>query len=231
MQAVALIPAAGVGTRFGADCPKQYVQILNKSVLEHTTWLFERESRIAHIAIIVSPDDTWIDTQKLPEKACILKVGGEQRVDTVANGIMALRQQGLLTDRTPILVHDAARCCLPLEALSRLLDSLCEEGSILAIPVSDTLKRATEEQTIAHTLPRNQLWQAQTPQLFYTSILEQALEKADRQWVTDEASAVEQLGIHPRLIIGDNRNIKLTQPEDQQMVAYLLHSFADGSYF
>lgn len=221
---VALIPAAGVGRRFGATIPKQYVEILGKSVLEHTLTLLSQEQRITQIAIVVSPNDEWIDAQKLPEKAQIFRVGGAERAETVYNGIKILKENQLITNNTPILVHDAARCCLPLEALSRLLDNLCKEGAILAIPVSDTLKKSTDNQTIDATLPRQQLWHAQTPQLFYTSVLEQALEQVDKTHITDEASAVEKLGIQPRLIMGDSRNIKLTREEDRHIAQFLLQS-------
>lgn len=222
MNAVALIPAAGVGSRFGATIPKQYVEIEGKSVLQHTVEILAAESRIACVAVVASAEDEWIATQKLPEKAKVFRVGGEERAQTVYNGLVALRQAGLIVDDTPVLVHDAARCCLPAAALSRLLDHLCDEGALLAIPVADTLKRANAQNGVEHTVSRQNMWQAQTPQLFYAALLEKALSQADLSCVTDESSAVEQLGIQPRLVLGDNRNMKLTRAEDAALVAFLL---------
>lgn len=227
---VALIPAAGVGSRFGAACPKQYVRLAGKTVLQHTIDLFTKNQRIEHIAVIVSPDDAWVDEcVRLPEKAAVYRVGGDSRAETVANGVNILFNQNKLSDDDRILVHDAARCCLPQAALNRLLDEAGEtaSGGILAIPVADTLKRQAYQDKnqmvkIAETVSRTALWQAQTPQLFQAALLQKSLQNIDLNEITDEASAVERLGVQPLLVEGDSRNIKLTRADDAAYVAWLL---------
>lgn len=220
-----LIPAAGVGSRFGAAQPKQYIELAGKTVLQHTVDLFAANARINHIAVVVSPDDARFgQCVTLPPQGAVYRVGGASRAETVANGLNYLLQQGLLRADEAVLVHDAARCCLPQEALDRLLDQALgrEEGGILALPVADTLKRQTAAQTIAVTVPRDGLWQAQTPQLFQAALLQRAFASADLAAVTDEAGAVERLGIRPLLVPGDPRNIKLTRAGDAALVEYLL---------
>lgn len=226
MNYIALIPAAGVGSRFGASCPKQYTVLAGKTVLQHTVDIFQENGRMAHIAIIVSPDDAWVeDCVQLPENAQIYRVGGKTRAETVANGINTLLQQNIIQPHDAVLVHDAARCCLPQSALNRLLDTAGQHphGGILAIPVADTLKRQQSGQAIiAETVSRADLWQAQTPQLFQAALLQKALQNTDFNQITDEASAIERLGIAPMLVEGDSRNIKLTRADDADYVAWLL---------
>lgn len=219
---IALIPAAGAGTRFGAGKPKQYVEINGKTVLQHTVAIFEKHPQIDFVAVIVSPQDDIFQTAS--DKTGVFKVGGETRAQTVRNGVETLLNQGLAAETDNILVHDAARCCLPAEALSRLIDVAAGagQGGILAVPVADTLKREGGQNQIAETVPRAGLWQAQTPQLFQTALLQQALSAADLERVTDEASAVEMLGVQPLLVAGDTRNLKLTLPQDEFIVRLLL---------
>lgn len=222
-----LIPAAGVGSRFGAPQPKQYSVLHGKSVLQHTIDLFAANARIAHIAIVISPEDEWFDSSvRLPAQASVHRVGGETRAHSVANGLATLLAQTQLTDDDMVLVHDAARCCLPQSALNRLLDALpqCPDGAILAIPVADTLKYQDDNQRIVHTVPRTGLWQAQTPQAFRAGSLHHALQTVDLVHITDEASAMEALGYAPQLIEGDSRNIKLTRPDDAFWATWLLQA-------
>ncbi len=219
---IALIPAAGVGARFGAGKPKQYVEINGKTVLQHTVDIFQQHEQIDFIAVIVSPEDHIFQTAS--DKVGIFKVGGETRAETVRNGVEVLLKQSLAAETDNILVHDAARCCLPAEALSRLIEAAAnaEQGGILAVPVADTLKRAGEASQITATVSRAGLWQAQTPQLFQAALLHRALSTDDLSSVTDEASAVEMLGVQPLLVLGDTRNLKLTLPQDEFIVRLLL---------
>ena len=220
---IALIPAAGVGARFGAGKPKQYVQIHGQSVLQHTLNVFLAHPQIDYIAVILSPDDETLQTAS-SDKVGLFKCGGDSRAETVRNGVNALLHSGLAAADDNILVHDAARCCLPAEALSRLIDAAGNQaqGGIFAVPVADTLKRADAHGQIEATVPRAGLWQAQTPQLFQTALLQRALAAEDLSAVTDEASAVEALGIQPLLVAGDSRNLKLTLPQDEHIVRLLL---------
>lgn len=225
MKYPVLIPAAGVGSRFGANIPKQYAQIAHAPVLQHTIDLFTQNPRIGQIAVIISPEDEWYDNCiKQPAQCNVYRVGGSSRAESVANGLATLLQQQKISPNDTILVHDAARCCLPQAALNRLLDALpqCPDGAILAIPVADTLKSQDNNQRIVHTVPRAGLWQAQTPQAFVASSLHRALQTADLEYITDEASAMERLGFAPQLVEGDNRNLKLTRPDDAAWAVFLL---------
>ena len=220
---IALIPAAGIGARFGAGKPKQYVEINGKTVLQHTIDIFENHPVIDLIAVIVSSEDQTFQTTP-SSKTHVFRVGGASRAETVRNGVSALLAQGLAAEQDNILVHDAARCCLPPEALTRLIEEAGgqEQGGILAIPVADTLKRADGKNHIGETVSRAGLWQAQTPQLFQTALLHRALSAEDLSDITDEASAVEKLGVQPLLVQGDTRNLKLTLPQDELIVRLLL---------
>lgn len=221
---IALIPAAGVGLRFGADKPKQYVEIGSKTVLEHTIGIFERHEAVDLTVVVVSPEDTFADkVQTAFAGVEVWKIGGRIRAETVRNGVAKLLETGLASADDNILVHDAARCCLPSEALTRLIVQAgnVEQGGILAVPVADTIKRAEGGQ-ISATVERTSLWQAQTPQLFQAGLLHRALAAENLEGITDEASAVEKLGIRPLLVQGDARNLKLTQPQDAYIVRLLL---------
>lgn len=232
---IALIPAAGVGQRFGAGKPKQYVEISGQTVLAHTVARFETHPQIDYTAVIVSPEDRHFSAaetrfhaqagfQTASPRVGIFHVGGETRAETVRNGVNVLLEKGIAAETDNILVHDAARCCLPQEALNRLLAQAADapQGGILAVPVADTLKRADAQGGIAATIDRSGLWQAQTPQLFQAALLQRALGAENLEGITDEASAVERLGVQPLLVEGDIRNLKLTLPQDEVMVRLLL---------
>lgn len=221
---IALIPAAGIGARFGADKPKQYVEIGSKTVLEHTIGIFERHEAVDLTVVVVSPEDTFADkVQTAFPQVRVWKNGGQTRAETVRNGAEKLLEIGLASADDNILVHDAVRCCLPSEALTRLIEQAgnAAEGGILAIPIADTLKCA-DGGNISATVERTSLWQAQTPQLFRAGLLHRALAAENLDGITDEASAVEKLGVRPLLIQGDARNLKLTQPQDAYIVRLLL---------
>lgn len=221
---IALIPAAGIGARFGADKPKQYVEIGSKTVLEHTIGIFERHEAVDLSVVVVSPEDTFADkVQTAFPQVRVWKNGGQTRAETVRNGAEKLLEIGLASADDNILVHDAVRCCLPSEALTRLIEQAgnAAEGGILAIPIADTLKCA-DGGNISATVERTSLWQAQTPQLFRAGLLHRALAAENLDGITDEASAVEKLGVRPLLIQGDVRNLKLTQPQDAYIVRLLL---------
>lgn len=221
---IALIPAAGIGARFGTDKPKQYVEIGGKTVLEHTVCIFQNHPSIDMTVVVVSPEDVLADGfQTAFAGVEVWKIGGRTRAETVRNGVEKLLETGLASADDNILVHDAARCCLPSEALTRLIEQAgnAAEGGILAIPVADTLKRA-DGGNISATVDRSGLWQAQTPQLFRAGLLCRALAAENLEGITDEASAVEKLGIRPLLVQGDVRNLKLTQPQDAYIVRLLL---------
>lgn len=223
MKYTVLIPAAGNGSRFGGERPKQYALLAGKPVLQHTLDALAANARIGRIAVVLSPQDRDFDALIRPGVQTVAyPVGGASRAETVANGLNALLADGL-DENEVLLVHDAARCCLPQSALNRLLDAAGHpDGAILAVPVADTLKRADNGGAVAATVCRDGLWQAQTPQLFQAALLRRALAAADLSQVTDEASAVEMLGLRPLLVEGDSRNLKLTRPADAALAAWLL---------
>lgn len=222
---IALVPAAGVGTRIGADCPKQYLPLAGKPMLQHALETFAASSTIAHCFVVVSAEDGYIDAllQAAPHlggRVTVLYNGGATRQASVFNGLQAMREQ--VQDNDWVLVHDAARPGLNDALLERLVQALENDavGGLLAMPVVDTLKRGDAASRVAATVPRAGLWAAQTPQMFPYALLRRALEQAAD--VTDEASAIETLGLSPKLVEGSVRNFKVTLPQDILLAELLL---------
>ena len=223
---LAVVPAAGSGSRFGQATPKQYTLLAGQPLLAHTLAVLCAEPRIDQVWVVISPDDDWFEPFGFAQQAWaqsklrVLRQGGATRAESVRNGLAAL-------DAQPddwVLVHDAARCCLPAEALARLIDTLDADpcGGLLALPVADTLKRQDSDSRVAATVPRDGLWQAQTPQMFRHGLLSQALAISSSADITDEASAIERLGLCPRLVRGDASNFKVTYAQDIRLAAALL---------
>lgn len=211
----ALIPAAGVGSRMGSEQPKQYLSVAGKPMLAHVLDTFCAASRITHTFVVASQGDPHIESlcgSYPPERLTVLFAGGPTRQASVLNGLTAMRDQVAGDDW--VLVHDAARPGLTDGLIGRLIDALGDDpiGGLLALPVVDTLKRADAQGRVGATVPREALWAAQTPQMFRYALLRSALEQA--QQVTDEASAIEALGLHPKLVEGSARNFKVTLPAD-----------------
>lgn len=221
----ALIPAAGVGRRFGAEVPKQYLSLAGRPVIDHAIAAFVAHPGIAGCAVVLGRDDGWwSDVSAYADHPSVLRApGGAERCQSVRNGLLALMAQA--ADDDWVLVHDAARPCLRRADLDRLLDALREEpvGALLAVPIADTVKRA-DAGRVVETLPRSALWRAYTPQAFRLGLLRRALEHAQTQdlVVTDDASAVELLGLQPALIECRADNIKITRPEDLPLAAFYL---------
>ncbi len=217
----ALLPAAGAGARMGADCPKQYLDLNGRPMLWHALRIFERHPAILRTWVVLAPEDGWWDDYNWQglDKLEVLRCGGASRAASVLNGLKAMPA----LDDDWVLVHDAARPCLSQFLLQCLLDEVSEDevGGILAAPVADTLKREASDGRILETVPRTGLWGAQTPQMFRHGLLVQALEQAGLE-VTDEASAVEALGLRPLLVESDMTNLKVTYPRDLDVAAWLL---------
>jgi 2-C-methyl-D-erythritol 4-phosphate cytidylyltransferase len=210
----ALIPAAGVGARMGAGSPKQYIRIGGKPMLRHTLDAFLSSDLIAHTFVVVSPDDPTIDSVTPNHGVTVLRCGGASRMESVRNGLAVLANTLAPTDW--VLVHDAARPGLNAELIEKLIRATGEHpvGGLLGLPVVDTVKRCIEGEACG-TIPRNGLWLAQTPQMFRYSLLREALTAAtDPNTITDDASAVEALGLTPKLVEGHPRNLKVTLPDD-----------------
>ncbi len=225
----ALVPAAGSGTRLGASAPKQYLAVAGRPLLWHAVASLLAHPAIGRVVVVLHPDDQLFEQQpwaQLGGRIAALRCGGATRAESVRNGLARLRDD--LEDDDWVLVHDAARPCLTIELLQRLLETLDGDGigGLLAVPVADTLKRSTADQRVARTEAREGLWRAQTPQMFRYGLLTQALDRADLASVTDEASAVEALGVAPRLVPGSERNIKVTYPEDLALAELILREHA-----
>lgn len=218
-----IIPAAGAGSRMAAEMPKQYLALLGKPVIQHTLAVFDANSRVNSITLILSSDDNFWDAAdiSLSSKTQVLYCGGATRAATVLNGLQALHENVGADDW--ILVHDAVRPGLSAAMLTLLLEALETDpvGGLLAIPLSDTLKRVDSEQRVVSTEPRDGLWQAQTPQMFRYGLLTKALQRAGNT-PTDEAQAVEALGFKPKLVAGELRNLKITYPQDLVLVEAIL---------
>ena len=219
----AIVPAAGSGSRFGSEKPKQYLGLLGHPMLHHTLAVLVACPEIDRVWVVLSPEDgEWDrhDWSELGPKLETLRCGGVTRADSVGNGLRAVAM--VAADDDWILVHDAARPCLSREMLATLLAELADDpvGGILAVPLADTLKRADCEQRVVATEPRDGLWQAQTPQMFRYGVLKEALEKCGV--VTDESGAIEALGLQPRLVRADAINLKVTYPADLVLAALIL---------
>jgi len=208
----------------GADIPKQYLTVAGRSILEHSVAALLGEPRIRRVVVAVAPDDRrWqaLDLLRAPRVTAV--PGGAERWESVRAGLRALR--GRAADADPVLVHDAARPCLHPGDLRRLLDDprAVRDGALLAVRVRDTLKRGDGNGRVAGTVDRSDLWQAQTPQMFPWGALLDALESAaPGEGITDEASAMEAAGWHPRLIPARADNLKVTLAEDLAMVDAIL---------
>jgi 2-C-methyl-D-erythritol 4-phosphate cytidylyltransferase len=225
---IALIPAAGTGSRMNNELPKQYLLLAGKPMIYHALHTLCHSSHIFRVFVILASDDhEWnrYDWSSFADKLAVKYCGGATRADSVLNGLKAMQQTDGSIDKDDwILVHDAARPCLTIFQLDQLIDALAldEVGGLLAIPVADTLKRADSNQRVMGTESRNGLWQAQTPQMFRLGLLMDALSKVNSAAITDDASAIEALGLRPRLVLSDAYNFKVTYPQDLALAELIL---------
>ncbi len=216
----AVVPAAGIGKRMLSDCPKQYLNINDFSILYHSIKVFLQHPRISGVVIALNEKDPyWQDTKKqLPQfnKPIIEAIGGKERSDSVLSALKQLKSYQ--TDNCWAMVHDAARPCLLKEDVDKLIKAVEEypTGALLGLPIVDTIKRCNQDNEIEQTVCREQLWRALTPQCFQLDTLTTALEQAYamQHVITDEASAIELLGLKPKMIAGDPDNIKVTLAAD-----------------
>jgi 2-C-methyl-D-erythritol 4-phosphate cytidylyltransferase len=219
------IPAAGVGARVGAGTPKQYLLIRERPVLEHVLERFRALPAVSGIVVALAPGDTWWDTLDPAVRGGVTTVtGGRERCHSVLNCLDHLRGAAAADDW--VMVHDAARPCVRSADLERLMDlgGRHPVGAILALPISDTVKRGSAGGEIVETVDRHNLWRALTPQMFRVERLARALAQATdggRQ-VTDEAQAMELSGLQPLLVEGRSDNIKITRGEDLALAEWLL---------
>jgi 2-C-methyl-D-erythritol 4-phosphate cytidylyltransferase len=222
-----LIPAAGEGSRFGASVPKQYTLLAGVPILRHAIRALNESISLDAVFVVLARDDAHYK-ERIGEIAGVVPIycGGRSRAESVANGLGAIATRVAAEDW--ILVHDAVRPCVDVATLHRLLNELEDEpvGGLLAVPLPDTLKRAEPGAglRVVATEDRAGLWCAQTPQMFRYAILQHAFRKAGGASTTDEAQAVEALGVKPRLVLGSPANIKVTYPGDLELAEAILAS-------
>jgi 2-C-methyl-D-erythritol 4-phosphate cytidylyltransferase len=226
----ALIPAAGSGSRMGDELPKQYLSLAGKPMIRHTLKALCSSPRLSGVFVVLaSGDREWErhDWSEFSGKLVVLECGGASRAESVLNGLKVAQGVSAIQDDDWVLVHDAARPCLGKAQLDRLLDELVDDevGGLLAVPVADTLKRSDAGSRVERTEPRENLWQAQTPQMFRYKLLVEALSSAGGVAMTDDAGAIESIGLRPKLVLGDVRNLKVTFPQDLALAELILKNF------
>lgn len=224
-QVHVLIPAAGHGTRFGGVMLKQYLPVCGKPVLAHSIRVFQFHPLVSSITVVLAEDDQLFESAVGLLAATVKTViGGDTRAQSVRNGLRYIA--GNCSETDWVLVHDSARPCLSPSRLEKFLEQGLEsaDGAILAMPVGDTLKRAGDSQEIVSTVDRSNLWSAQTPQLFRVGALAEAIDAAQDAGcdLTDEASAMEFVGVRPLLVKGSSANIKVTHSSDLAIAEALL---------
>lgn len=221
----AVVPAAGVGRRMGGEVPKQYLQLLGRPVIDHSLQTLLDHPSIEAVFVALAETDTyWPQTQHADDPRIIRVRGGDERCRSVLNALKRLGERAAVEDW--VLVHDAARPCLSHADLDHLIQSLRNHpvGGLLGVPVQDTLKRVAPHGEVLQTLPRSDLWQAYTPQMFRLGLLTEALHQALAQGglVTDDASAMELAGHRLQMVEGHAGNLKITRPADLQLAAFYL---------
>lgn len=221
-----LIPSAGVGSRMQQSLPKQYVPLMGKPLIRYAVDCFETLSDICSIVVITAGDHAIYlqDILSGCTKTSVIACGGDTRAQTVLNGLLQLMK--IANDDDWVLVHDAARPGVSHDVVHRLLNIATpdSDGGILALPVADTLKRSNVDGKIIDTVSREDLWMAQTPQMFRIGALYQALRESVSRQPTDEAQAMAWAGFQVLLVHGDLCNLKVTYPQDLQTVAALMQA-------
>lgn len=235
----ALIPCAGQGSRAGSTGAKQYQLIAGQAMVLHTLAAFSKVARLSKTLVVVAPGDGFFEAIPVSQKSFdVAACGGASRADSVRNGLQALRDAGAGAHDW-VLVHDAARCLVTPAQITHLMKACAHDavGGLLAHKLADTLKRELKtelkgegqeglqagESRVAATLARSDKWLAQTPQMFRIGMLMEALDAAGGA-VTDESSAIEALGLAPKLVAGSAQNFKVTYPEDFALAEAILIS-------
>ncbi len=220
----AVVPAAGTGSRMGAEIPKQYLPLCGRPVIEHTLRRLASVEGIGGIVVAVGENDSWWPRLQMGlVKPLISVTGGAERCHSVLNALDELKRRG---EEGWVLVHDAARPCVRVADIERLISAVegRTTGGLLGTPVSDTVKRTDGRGEVLSTVDREGLWRAFTPQMFPLGPLYRALGDAVARGerVTDEASAMELAGHAPLMVEGHADNIKITRPADLAMAEFFL---------
>ena len=231
MKVTALIPAAGMGKRMGADINKQYLLLDGRPILAHTLAVFEAAPFIDQICVIAPEAEIPYCREHVVERYHFTKVrevvaGGKERQHSVLNGLRSLNGS---PEDDVVLIHDGVRPFIPAAVLKRAIEvAITEDGALVAVPAKDTVK-TVKGGIVTGTPPRENIWLAQTPQAFRYGIIRAAHELAAAEGFlgTDDASLVERLGREVHVVMGDYRNIKITTPEDMLLAEAFLKSVCD----
>lgn len=225
----AIVPAAGIGRRMRAKVPKQYLNLNGRPIIETSLVRIGSLSYVRQVVVMLNPEDhVWptLGLENNPKFVC--QFGGENRYQTVLYGLRYL--QSVAADDDWVLVHDAARPCVRRSDIDYLFEQIGDHpvGGLLGAPVDSTMKLVDENGEVLSTVDRVNVWSAYTPQVFRFRLLLNALEAVDKsqKTVTDEATAVEQLGYRPKMVLGNRDNIKVTHPDDLNLAAQILSSQA-----
>ena len=224
---IALVPAAGMGTRLGDALPKQYLDLNGVPMIFHALKALAAVKRIDKIVVVLSPEDKhWRASSaifdSLGARISAAYIGGQSRGESVANGLAHIEAEMAKDDW--VMVHDAARPCIRTELVEQFIDELESDlvGGLLALPLADTIKLDDGDLRVAKTIPRDGIWRAQTPQMFRFGLLKNALR--DFMEATDESQAIESIGHRPKLVMGDSANLKVTYAPDLQLAGLLLNA-------
>jgi len=226
----AIVPAGGTGSRMNTVIPKQYLALNGRSVIEYTLGRLCKCDSVSQLVVGIANNDVhWPQLTFENKKPAAVVEAGVERVDTVENCLRFIIQQGGAEDWA--LVHDAARPCVRAVEIEALIEAVSEhtQGGILAVPLTDTIKRSGKAGMVGRileTVPRDELWRAMTPQLFKAGDLLRAIKNARSRGVpvTDEASAMEAAGVQPLLVPCSPDNIKITLPQDIQFAQMILQA-------
>lgn len=221
----AVLVAAGGGSRFGDATPKQYLPLAGRSMLEHSLGAFLSEDLIAGVVLVLAANDgRWPQLDIKSSKPLLHVIGGAERADSVCAGLRTVVAQA--DAEVWALVHDAARPCLQTHVLRKFIEQLRDDpvGGLLALPSHDTLKQMNDDGRVSATVNRDRIWYAQTPQMFRAGALLQAYEAAAKAGIspTDDAGAMEYVGLAPRVVRGQATNLKVTTREDMKLAEYIL---------
>jgi len=221
---IAVVPAAGIGSRMKADLPKQYIKIQNVTILEHTLITLLSHPNIVQIIVSLHRKDKYFYKLPIASNIRIISViGGKKRINSVLSGLIVIKSAEW------VIIHDAVRPCLNYKDLEKLISVIKKNpaGALLARPISDTIKYSDmTKEKVLYTINRENLWYAFTPQVFQVNILKYCLQKIikDKMSITDEASALEYCGYNPLLVIGSSSNIKITFPDDLLFARFYLEN-------
>ena len=218
-----IIPAAGESSRMGSTTPKQFSNFHGKTILEYVESIFSKLATIKTITIALNKKQKYIESLncQFSNKTTLIDCGGSNRSETVLNVLSIIGED--IQKKDWIMVHDAARVGITESLVNNFIREIVDDkvGGILAIPALDTVKRVDKKQQIIRTEKRDEIWLAQTPQMFRFDLLNKALTSFKGN-PTDESEAIEALGLSPKVVKGNLVNFKITYPEDLMRVEKLI---------